>query len=219
MHFASLFALGLMGQAEGVPNIPLVSTLEHAFRPYTACQNYTDTFDDLKPDPIIQKNRIGHYNGLDWEAWIYFGTGLDGTTVNGVIPESGDQIAATGPSSDLLQIGVVTLTPFGNIVASPAKSFDLYSFYFGCVFNPQENFFSVATGCTITITGFDTKGVQLPPITVAYTPSNPLRSPMDLVTLPDSYRNIKNITIGLPVSLPTPLFTALLVDDVKHCNH
>ncbi|KAI8633243.1 hypothetical protein F5Y19DRAFT_471513 [Xylariaceae sp. FL1651] len=143
MRAISALILGLATQALSIPNIPLVSTLETTS---TTCKNYTDTFDDLKSNPLIQLNRVGVYNDLTWEAWIYFvsastpccndnnvqhlaGKGLI-DTVNGIIPAFGNQISATGPSSDLLQLGVLTLAPFGNIVASPAKSFDLYSLYF-----------------------------------------------------------------------------------------
>ncbi|KAI1327792.1 hypothetical protein F5Y16DRAFT_420713 [Xylariaceae sp. FL0255] len=211
MRLSTALVLGLASRALGLPS----TTRDEGV--YPTCKNYTDTFDDLVPNPTIQKDIIGTYNGLTWQAFIYFGEG--GDFVNGVIPQSGTQIAATGPSSDILQFSLFTTTPFGNIVASPSKSFDLYSFYFACITNLQENKYSLATGCVITVNGYNTNNESLTPVTAAYNPTIPNASRMNKLTLPNDYRNVKNVTIGLPVATFGPILTAVLLDNFEHCNY
>ena len=60
-------------------------------------------------------------------------------------------------------MGQVTLTPFGTISTGPGvKSFDLSSFYFGCVIDLQNSQVTTSEGCTIAVTGYHVNGKQVP---------------------------------------------------------
>lgn len=143
---------------------------------------------------------------------------MTGST-GGVIPHSDGQDIVVGVGNDATQLGSVTLNPFGNIVASPSKSFDLYSFWFGCGSNLEQPAASVSIGCVLSVTGFNIAGQQLPVATFSYAPTNPTAAPMVLAALPATYRGLKNVTLGLAVGTGTSTTSAIWVDDVTHCNY
>ena len=135
-------------------------------------------------------------------------------------PQSGINDAASTIRGDAIRLGTLTLNPYANIEARPSKSFDFVSFYFGCrelVVSPQVP--SIPLGCTIAVTGFDINGKQIPEASYSYSPSNSLGSPMALVGLPITFRNMKNVTIGVATSSLDTTTTILVLDDVVHCNY
>ena len=137
-----------------------------------------------------------------------------------MIPHSGKDSVAASITNDVVTFGGLTLNPFASILASPSKSFDLQSFYFGCgelVSNPQIP--SIPLGCSIAVTGFDQRGKQIPVAMFSYSPNNLLGSPMALAALPATFKNAKNVTLGVATSSLDTASTLLIVDDVTHCNY
>jgi hypothetical protein len=119
----------------------------------------------------------------------------------------------------MLLLQSMTLYPFGSIAATlPVKTFDLTSFYFGCVLDTHANLPPVDTACIITVTGYYAKGGLAPAQTYSFTPTKGLQADqLARVTLPASYAGLLNVTFGVADVLAAA--TVLIVDDLAHCNH
>ena len=121
---------------------------------------------------------------------------------------------------DELQLGSLSLTPFGNLVAATSTEiFNLYSFYFGCVLDDHTDAATTSEACTLAVTGFYANGKQAPEVTYAYSPTNDLAAPMNLAVLPASYLAMKNVTIGVAGASVLAAQTVLFIDNVVHCNY
>ena len=117
-----------------------------------------------------------------------------------------------------MMFGSVSVNVFGNIISSPSKAFDLYSFEFGCGVAAEQPVASTSEACVISVIGFTFAGQQLPVVTFSYAPTSPTAAPMVLATLPDSYKGLKNVTIG--VASGTAKTNSLIwMDEVAHCNY
>lgn len=143
----------------------------------------------------------------------------------GLKPQSAPKIAATGLIETLTQIGPVSLRPFGTVSASTSSgtnSYNLISFYFGCIGNTATSLVTFATGCSITVTGFYANGVQAPTLRFTFVPTSITQSNLVKATLPPSYSaslaGLKNVTIGIAESDSTPTLTVLGIDDLVHLN-
>lgn len=131
----------------------------------------------------------------------------------------GDVTGASGTS--------VTLFPFGFINATwPTASFDLKSFYFGCLLStalaPLQG---VPVTCEIQLFAWDVTGAEMASATyIAAAPGDPLleKETMQLVTLPGNFKNLTSVELmivitGAGIAL-NPRVT-LSLDDVCHVNH
>jgi hypothetical protein len=141
-------------------------------------------------------------------------------TVGGIIPESSPNVAAATILNDLVQLGQLTLQPFGNITASPSAYFDIYSGRLACTLlqgNPQVP--SVPLGCTVTVTGIDKDSNSVPAHTISFSPTNILANSMVFFQLPDSFRNLISVTFGVATSALLPATTVLYLDSVNVCTY
>ena len=139
---------------------------------------------------------------------------------NGVVAHSKPNVAAAAMPQDLVTLGQVTLTPFGEISTGPGvKSFDLSSFYFGCVTNLENSLVTTSTGCTIAVTGYKYNGQQVPEATFAFAPAQTIGAPPALASLPSSYVGLKNVTIGIASAAVLAAETIVDIDDLVHCNY
>lgn len=90
------------------------------------------TFDNLAAVPAIPEiNPIGTYMGLTYNAFNVLQQGVLGIIAAGIKPQSGTQVASNGITDSVLSGGPAILP------ASPYKSFNLKSFFFGCVANSK----------------------------------------------------------------------------------
>ena len=71
----------------------------------------------------------------------------------------------------------------------------------------------------MSITGFDVKGKQVPTYGVNYAPQGKQNQPLKFVKLPNTFRNLANVSIGVAVSEPLTERTYIGLDDVKHTNY
>jgi len=122
----------------------------------------------------------------------------------------------------MLLLGSVTIQPFGFIVASsPAvRSFDLTSFYFGCVIDTHVNGVTEDIGCTIAVTGYFADGKGIAPVqTYSFAPTKGAlqASPLNKAVLPATFAGLVNVTFGVADMVGAA--TVLIVDDLAHCNH
>ncbi|KAI5360203.1 hypothetical protein Slin14017_G097640 [Septoria linicola] len=197
----------------------------------------TDTYDDLATLPgAPQLSAVGTYNSLLYNGWVVARPGIPfldalcfgntfclGTLGSGLRPQSGRQVAATGIVETLTQIGEITMKPFGTIAAgNDIGSFNLNSFYFGCIANTGQSLVIPAIGCTITVTGFYTTGLQAPAQRYTFTPTTRPQAPLALATLPLSYSaslvGLENVTIGIAEADLTPGLAVLDIDNLVHVN-
>ena len=77
----------------------------------------------------------------------------------------------------------------------------------------------LAQGGTIAVTGFNVDGNQVPTVSLSYAPVGALNQPLKLATLPDAYKNLQNVSIGVATSSPITERTYIALDDVKHTNY
>ena len=136
-----------------------------------------------------------------------------------VIPHSPPHHAGAAGPIDLLQLGTVTLNTYAQLVRGPGvKSFDLKSFYFGLGTDTGTTE-GLAQGGTIAVTGFDVTGKQVPTVSLSYAPIGSQNQPLKFATLPDTYKNLANVSIGVATSEPVTERTYIALDDVVHVNY
>ena len=124
--------------------------------------------------------------------------------------------------SDLTQKGQVTLTPFGTMAASSStgvSSFNLESFYFGCVLNTENDLASPATGCVFAVTGYNIYDEEVPVATFAFAPSVLFQAPLALAELPSTFTKLINVTFGVAAGSVIADGTIPIIDNVVHCNY
>lgn len=121
--------------------------------------------------------------------------------------------------TDLVQIGSVTLNPFGSIASASNSPFDLRSFYFGCAVDLHTSFADPSSGCTVAVTGFTWDGEQVPEATFAFSPDSTTAADLALAVLPSSYAKLRNVTFGVAVGSVATAATVLNLDNLVHCNY
>lgn len=121
---------------------------------------------------------------------------------------------------DLLAVGDVTLSVFGSIAATgKTADFSLVSFYFGCKTPAGTSLAGTATGCTISVTGFDDEHEQVSTVAFSFAPEVSEGAPLVLAVLPSAYSHMKNVTIGVANDEAVTSETALVIDNLVHCNY
>ncbi|KIW73561.1 hypothetical protein PV04_01666 [Phialophora macrospora] len=164
-----------------------------------SCTNVTDTFDEV--------------------GFVTSSSKLLGT-LGGIIPQSSPNLASATILNDLLQLGPLTLQPFGNITASPSKYFDIYSGWLACtLMQGSSQVPGLPLGCTVTVSGIDKDSNTVPAYTTSFSPTNVLANPMAFFQLPDSFRNLISVTFGVATSGLLPATTALFLDNVSMCTY
>ena len=98
------------------------------------------------------------------------------------------------------------------------KSFDLTSFYYGLGTDTGTTE-GLAQGGTLSVVGFDVNGNEVPTVTLAYAPKGVQNQPLVFGQLPDSYKNLQNVSIGVADSEPVAERTYIALDDVIHTNY
>jgi len=183
----------------------------------SSCLTYTDKYDDLTSNVLLPTTSVGNYHGLKYGAFVVTEP-IIGTS--GIVPDSSPNIASATMQQDELQLGSLSLNPFGTIAAaSGTKAFDLKSFYFGCVLDDKNTALTVSTGCTIAVTGYYTNGQQAPEATFAFASNSLTEATLVLATLPATYTLLQNVTIGIANGAVSTAQTVLDIDNLVHCNY
>ena len=77
----------------------------------------------------------------------------------------------------------------------------------------------LAQGGTLSVTGFDVNGNQIPTVSLSYAPEGAQNQPLKFATFPDTYKNLQNVSIGVADSEPIAERTYIALDDVVHTNY
>ncbi|OCT53474.1 hypothetical protein CLCR_10692 [Cladophialophora carrionii] len=184
------------------------------------CTNLTDTFDEAGFVLVPQLAPVGMYHGHTYGGFATSSESKLLGTIGGVNAESSPNVASSTILNDLIQLGQLTLQPFGNITASPSQYFDIYSGWLACILmqgNPQAP--ALPTGCTVTVTGVGKDNNVVPEYTVSFSPTSLLANSMAFFQLPDTFRNLISVTFGVATSTVSPELTVLLLDDVTVCSY
>ena len=98
---------------------------------------------------------------------------------------------------------------------SKLKSFDLHSFWFGCVLQSVEGAAGVAVECTITVAGFR-NGQEVTVANFTFSPIvGVLAVPMIEAVLPASFAALQNVTIVQG----DPTLQVVFADDFNVTTH
>lgn len=134
-------------------------------------------------------------------------------------PHSKPNAAGSAHPLDTLQLGTVNLGAFIQLTRAPGvKSFDLNSFWYGSATDDATSV-GIAQGSVIAVVAFDVNGKQLSTTTYSYAPTGLTNQPLAFAQLPDNYKNLQNVTIGLAVAEPLTERTYFQVDNLKHVNY
>lgn len=98
------------------------------------------------------------------------------------------------------------------------KSFDLKSLYLGLGTDTGTTE-GLAQGGTVSATGFDVNGKQVPTQSLTYAPQGKQNQPLKFFTFPDTWKNLQNVSLGVAVSEPLTERTYIALDDVAHVNY
>ncbi|CAF9921133.1 MAG: hypothetical protein HETSPECPRED_004445 [Heterodermia speciosa] len=208
MHaLTKLMPLALAGLAFALPE-PLEKRAPTA---------YDDNFDDLKTSVVTpQLFPVGLYHGIQYGGVVVLEP-IQGAA--SVVPHSPPHHAGAAGPIDLLQLGTITLNTYAQLVRGPGvKSFDLQSLYFGLGTDTGSTE-GLAQGGTLAVTGFDINDKQIPTVSLSYAPVGSQNQPLKFATFPDTYKNLKNASIGVATSEPVTERTYIALDNVKHINH
>ncbi|KAK5170314.1 uncharacterized protein LTR77_004901 [Saxophila tyrrhenica] len=170
-------------------------------------------FDDLTAVPgISQINPVGIYKGINYRSFNVLQNGVLGAAqVSGVKAQSGSQVAANSITGTVLT-GSPALIP-----ASPYKSFNLQSLYFGCVVNSAVSVSGVPQQCTVAFTSYlPGSNVAYQTINQQFDPSNAVLSKMTQVTFPKSWQKMGRVSISIVQATTTSPLAALFLDNVQY---
>jgi hypothetical protein len=182
-------------------------------------------FDDLTGVPGLIFNPIPIpymgllFQGAQFTTIVRTGTGL----VPGVVPHSGNNYAGINVASQLGGTPMLTT----NYPSSNIASFQLESFYFGCVVQLANGATAVPTACNINVTGYKgndntvSSSTQVCSQSYSYNPTTALSLQQQAFGKFDdcAWKDLQFavITFTLPggMSAASPL-SALLLDDIKY---
>ena len=172
-------------------------------------------FDDLTPNPVPSLNSVPvPYHNLNFSSFIFRAAGTDGIAA-GVVPESAPNYAANGAVSRTRDP-----TPMFTIQGTNATSFDLGSFYYGCLTTTETENVQVSTACTFTVAGSKAgRGAQVGPTSFTFSPSSLTNAEMMEAAFGGAYRGLEEVTLALTSSSATVALTVLLADSVQYVVH
>jgi len=78
----------------------------------------------------VSLTTVGEYKDLYYSGQLLTNLGVAGVRLAGVIPQSGDQVSATGIQGQALAGRAALLAQYDG---SETETFDLKKFYYGCV--------------------------------------------------------------------------------------
>lgn len=126
--------------------------------------------------------------------------------------------------TNLLQLGSISLYPFGTITPGPGtKTFSVESFWYAVDIDLHEALAEVKAGAEIVAYGtYASNGDQTPVKTLTYVPQGILNAPMMQATGFDEFKDLESFTIALKTVVGLQgLLTSqsvLTIDDLKHRN-
>ncbi|KAI4173803.1 MAG: hypothetical protein LQ346_008346 [Caloplaca aetnensis] len=158
-------------------------------------------YDDL-PNALVAVP-LNSYQGVNYGNWVYATQQV--VQVGGVESRSSPNRIGTG------QTATQTFSP-----QSPFKALALFDFYFGCAVRANTPAASLATSCTVTLTGYSAStGKAVVTASLKFTPPLSPVAPVPMVQaiLPSGF-NQKLSKVEFKV--PNPLLTIALVDDLRY---
>ena len=103
---------------------------------------------------------------------------------SGFITASPNNAIVTFVSNNVDQGSGVDLTTFGLMTAAPGtKSFDLQSFFFGCIVPAFQTAVNVPAPCSVNVIGYLTSGAEIPVAKFTYTTQQAATHKMQKVDL------------------------------------
>ena len=180
----------------------------------TGSRLHNKQFDNLTASPVPVLNTLTvPYDNLNFSSFVFQSAGTAGLAA-GVVPESKPNYIANGPLSP-------NRIPTFSIQGTGAASFDLQSFYYGCLDSTESANVQLSTKCTFTVTGFKASNGKAvgPPVSFSYTPGSETEAVMMKASFGSQYVGLKEARLALTASPVTVNLTVLVVDDVKYIVH
>ena len=151
-------------------------------------------FDHLTPGPVVAANTVPvPYDGLNFTSFIYQNAGTVGLA-QGVVPNSGAIYIANGPLGP-------TRTPGLSIKGTTTKSFDLQSFFYGCLIATETGQAQLATSCTFSVSGvLAGSGKAVAPVSFAFKPSSLTAAAMLEAKFDSAFSGLQSATVTVTSS-------------------
>ena len=149
------------------------------------------------------------YQNLNFTHFNFQEAGTAGIAP-GVVPQSAPNYAANGPLDP-------SHTPMFTIQGTNATSFDLESFYYGCLTPAGTSNVQLSSNCTFRATGFKaSNGAKVGPASLKFTASSLTNAKMMEATFGGTFSGLKQVTLALTSSPIGSTLPVLLVDSVKY---
>lgn len=182
----------------------------------TSLSDHRSQFDNETASPVAGVSAVGIYNGINYDAFNL----AQVSATSGYVaksPPNAAGVALTGSLSN----GDLTLSPVAtaSIAGTNTKFFDLIQFYFACAFPTAESDAGVATGCDISVTGYNTEGQMVGDASFNYAPASLEGASMALAQLPSTFVGLVNVTFGIADASIATALTALALDNIEHVNY
>ncbi|KAF2725513.1 hypothetical protein K431DRAFT_342957 [Polychaeton citri CBS 116435] len=199
MFYSTIALTALMSLASAAPSSVLAAPPQFGFQE-------SAKFDDLSALPAAV-TAVGSYSHLYYQGFNVVSQGITDTQLVGVKAQSPSNVAAVDPLSETFQGQASLLTDYDD---SNTTSFDLQSFYFGCVLAEANSITSTPQTCSLTITGFAGQNNAVATQSAQFTSSGTLQQ-MKKVTLKSSFKKLTSVTFDLSSTT-----TALVTDDFSY---
>lgn len=132
-------------------------------------------------------------------------------TLTGVRPHSPPNYAANGPSTEWP--GIIFFT---NINTN-ATSFDVRSFYFGCLVAADT---LLATACAIKVSAYQSgSGIDLGSTSFEFSPKSLTNATMVKASFGGLFKGLEQVVLNLTESAATVADTLLVVDSIEYVVH
>lgn len=180
-----------------------------SFSPHGFPSKSSIQFDERNPNPVLGAlNPVGIEDTIFFNSWVVcIQPAAQGVPAhsqpNAIVTANEQQLVNGTPSLTILYPG------------SPLESFDLHSFFFGCVANTAASAVDVAVQCTVFVAGFR-NGQEVTVASYTFTPPTAaVNVPMIQAVLPGSFVDLQNVT----VIQDDPTIEVLVADDFNATTH
>jgi hypothetical protein len=120
-------------------------------------------FDDRSSIPGVTVTSVDVYQGIFWKGMTLI-EGMPTPPLTGVKPQSpGNYIGFTPLGLPTLGQGQPSMLV--NYKDSKVNHFDLKGFYYGCALATKQTILDPATGCSLTVKGFESESATEPKVT------------------------------------------------------
>ena len=161
--------------------------------------------------PVLDRVPVPYQN-LNFSSFNFQEAGTAGIAP-GVVPQSAPNYAANGPLAP-------SRTPMFTIQGTNTTSFDLESFFYGCLAPTEVSNVQVSTNCTFTATALKaSNGAKVGPVSLTFAASSLTNAAMMEATFGITYSGLKEVTLALTSSPIGTALPVLLVDSVKYVAH